>query len=798
MKTRIFATGILLAVALLAVAATNEVADALQKGLFEEEANHNLGAAIQAYQAVITQFDQDRQLAATAVFRLGECYRKQGSTNEATVQYERVLHEFGDQTTLIAASRQVLALFGVTPATTSAVTPEPSTDEELNEVRRIEALLRDSPDLINAPGKNGETLLQAAAAKGQGRVVQMLLDWSADVNVNKPYNLTALHYAAGNGRKTVVDLLVKHEARLDALTASGLTPLHLAVLKGYRLVAMALVEAGASVNVRSGNSVTWSHEDLQYSADERMTPLDIAIQRDYPEIIALLVNAKADLNPRDFLKPLFRAVSVGQKSIVEFLLDHGADVAGDDGTGNTPLHMAASNGSQDIVSLLLSRNANVNASNKEGSTPLHLAVEHGRTSIVKELLAHDAAVNAQDQLGRTPLHIAALRGNLEVARLLILQKPDLEHRIKVNKDGLTPLGSTALHLAVLNGSEEIADLLIKSGADVNARAYDGSTPLLLAADRRNKKLVELLLAAHADVNARDKYGATALSGLRGRPGVLEGTARPVILSSTLALQGTSAESQTHEIEQLLLKAGALRDPPRLDAIGFRRTSTFTSFPFTKDINDRNRFTLLELLAVEYNLCTRPDAPEPGTIVVGTPQMMTLSFPDFAHIQILRGSSNLSNRLSLAVDLTDVYESKDCSKDVPLEWGDVVEVPELDHVLNEKWPGLSRQVLTLLNKCLTRQVTIFVKGNKKVVTMGPEIEIENDRISFPGARPLSLRPVLLSSNLIRASSDLARVKVTRKDPATGEQRDFLVNCSESRSGPDLWLRDGDVIEVPEKP
>ena len=64
-------------------AGTNEVSGLLQRGLFEEEANHNLDAAIQAYQSVITQTDKDHQFAATAIFRLGECYRKQGKTNEA-------------------------------------------------------------------------------------------------------------------------------------------------------------------------------------------------------------------------------------------------------------------------------------------------------------------------------------------------------------------------------------------------------------------------------------------------------------------------------------------------------------------------------------------------------------------------------------------------------------------------------------------------------------------------------------------------------------------------------------------
>ena len=41
-------------------AASNDLTATLQRGLFEEEANRNLDAAAQAYQAVSTQFDKDR------------------------------------------------------------------------------------------------------------------------------------------------------------------------------------------------------------------------------------------------------------------------------------------------------------------------------------------------------------------------------------------------------------------------------------------------------------------------------------------------------------------------------------------------------------------------------------------------------------------------------------------------------------------------------------------------------------------------------------------------------------------
>src|ERR1700690_3855664 len=115
MKTSILIGGLILGAVSFASAATNDLTTALQRGLFEEEANQNLGAAIQAYQSVAGQFDKDRKLAATAIFRLGECYRKQGNTNDAAAQYDRILREFSDQPTLATLSRQNLATLGSPP-----------------------------------------------------------------------------------------------------------------------------------------------------------------------------------------------------------------------------------------------------------------------------------------------------------------------------------------------------------------------------------------------------------------------------------------------------------------------------------------------------------------------------------------------------------------------------------------------------------------------------------------------------------------------------------------------------------
>ena len=78
---------------LLACAATGfaqeHMADTLRNGILEEDSKQNPRAAIQQYQAVMTQFAEARQTAATALFRMAECYRKQGNGPQAIAAYQR-------------------------------------------------------------------------------------------------------------------------------------------------------------------------------------------------------------------------------------------------------------------------------------------------------------------------------------------------------------------------------------------------------------------------------------------------------------------------------------------------------------------------------------------------------------------------------------------------------------------------------------------------------------------------------------------------------------------------------------
>jgi hypothetical protein len=94
---------------------------ALPTGILEEDLNLDLNAAIQSYQSLVTQFDAQRPLAANAIFRMAECYRRLGRMDEARSQYARILREFADQAPLVNLSRKYAA-----SPTASTVGPLPA------------------------------------------------------------------------------------------------------------------------------------------------------------------------------------------------------------------------------------------------------------------------------------------------------------------------------------------------------------------------------------------------------------------------------------------------------------------------------------------------------------------------------------------------------------------------------------------------------------------------------------------------------------------------------------------------
>jgi len=225
--------------------------------------------------------------------------------------------------------------------------------------------------------KKGMTALEWAARKGHAKVVKVLLDNRANVNMSRPTDsVTPLFIAAQSGHVEVVKLLLNNKADVNASRhTDGCTPAFIAAQEGHVEVVKLLLDNKAYVNAR---------------CTDDYTALLIAAQNGHGEVVKLLLDNKADVN-----------VSIPSD-------------------GATSLHIAAQKGHVEVAKLLLDNKADVNASrSSDGTTPLYITARNGYIEIVKLLLANEANVNARlESSGDKPIDAARQNHHLDIVKLL--------------------------------------------------------------------------------------------------------------------------------------------------------------------------------------------------------------------------------------------------------------------------------------------------------------------------------------------------------------------------------------------
>ncbi|MCC6821623.1 MAG: ankyrin repeat domain-containing protein, partial [Verrucomicrobia subdivision 3 bacterium] len=453
-----FATLLLCVFALLPLAlgaATNDLSGLLQKGLFEEEANRNLEAAAQAYSTVSAQFDKDRKLAATAIFRLGEIYRKQGKTNEAAGQYERIVREFADQDTLVTLSRQNLAGLGNTAGEKSnrpdnvqrQYLEQQSTVAEMealiaqlkkldrDELRRVlpkvspDPLLRSLLDemsdavpsyaaVLKIRGEADPTTKEQAAKLNQ---LEQQVDERADeVIAGLERRLTAarnqldwLKSQAQPGRPGGAGEPVSKAARLEQkrLLEEEITVVEKKLESQKQIMSSGRVSQADILTPqqellalkRQLVVVSDTQFDSSNPAAETVTTDDE--EKEIRRIQAMIKNSPDLINAPSSSgsTPLHTAASQGQLTVARFLLDNKANVNARNNNRETPLTLAALQGHKAMVELLLSRGADVNAPGGGSYTALHYAASRGFNALVETLMAKQAVIDARNNGGETPL-----------------------------------------------------------------------------------------------------------------------------------------------------------------------------------------------------------------------------------------------------------------------------------------------------------------------------------------------------------------------------------------------------------
>ncbi len=172
--------------------------------------------------------------------------------------------------------------------------------------------------------------------------------------------------------------------------------------------------------------------------------------------------------------------------MVQWLVEHGADVNAKDEWNKTALHYAAYNYFSDNYGLVLwlaERGADVNIKGVDGITVLDIAAGNGDIELVQSLVEHGADLNP----GLT-IHEAAISGNMELVQWLIEQGLDVNAKDEEER--------TILFNAVESGNLELVQWLVEQGLDVNAKDDEGISVLQAAEEafeeNHNPKIVKFL------------------------------------------------------------------------------------------------------------------------------------------------------------------------------------------------------------------------------------------------------------------------------------------------------------------
>lgn len=155
--------------------------------------------------------------------------------------------------------------------------------------------------------------------------------------------------------------------------------------------------------------------------------------------------------------PVHDAARSGDVNKISELIDDGVSINALDDKGETPLIIAILESRFSVVDIIIEHGADIRARNRGGFTALHAASYVGNSAIARKLLDKGADVNDQDnKAGVTALSVAAEEGYSGVAQVLI----DFGAKLEASeRNGYTPLSR-----ALWRGQSDVVKVLQKSGA----------------------------------------------------------------------------------------------------------------------------------------------------------------------------------------------------------------------------------------------------------------------------------------------------------------------------------------------
>lgn len=319
------------------------------------------------------------------------------------------------------------------------------TDAIMSSVKidKVKAAL-DKGAKVNTPDSTGRYPLVVAVQYNKPRIVEFLLSRGADPNID---DTRALWYSI----------------EID----------HIDMLK-------MLVEAGANVNI----------------LDKYGSPFITNVTN--PNKIIYLINHGVD--PNTLIGPsktpyLFQMITLNQKSVIQALVDKGADLTLTDVGGYTAIMKAAQNNYDDLVDFFIKNGVDVNRANDRGEKAIDIALVRENQKTIAILLAAGATVDEN-----TLRSFLKLGKRLKYFKMILynLTKDQLNSQ---DKDG-RPLLFDVIDAIQRFGSIDILKDFLDLGIDVNIKDGKGYTALFLKSTLTSPAIIDLLLQKGADIEIK--------------------------------------------------------------------------------------------------------------------------------------------------------------------------------------------------------------------------------------------------------------------------------------------------------